>query len=180
MYVDDIIYLGSSQELLLEFKETMMKAFEMSDLGLLWYFLRLEVKQGKDSIFVSQNYAENFMYKSGMLKCKPESSLVNTNDKLCLDDGLGDADAGRYSKLVKSLLYLTHTRPDVMYVVLVVSWYMHHHSMHHMGVVKWIMHHIVSTVDFGLLYKHKDHLKLNGYTDSDWDSLIDDRKSTTG
>lgn len=169
IYVDDIVYMGSSQEMLLDFKGTMMKVFEMSDLGLLRYFLGLEVKQGKDSVFVSQKkYAENFLCKYNMLACKSVPSPMNPNEKLSLGDGSGDADAKIYRKMVGSLLYLTHTRPDLMYSVSVVSRYMHHPSMHHLGAVKRIMHHIANTIDFGLLYERIDHLKLNGYTDSDW------------
>lgn len=58
-----------------------------------------------------------------------------------------------------------------MYSVSVVSRYMHHPSMHHLGAVKRIMHHIANTIDFGLLYERIDHLKLNGYTDSDWGGI---------
>lgn len=172
IYVDDIVYMGSSQEMLLDFKGTMMKVFEMSDLGLLRYFLGLEVKQGKDSVFVSQKkYAENFLCKYNMLACKSVPSPMNPNEKLSLGDGSGDADAKKYRKMVGSLLYLTHTRPDLMYSVSVVSRYMHHPSMHHLGAVKRIMHHIANTIDFGLLYERIDHLKLNGYTDSDWGGI---------
>lgn len=54
LYVDDIIYMGSRESIVAEFKDCMMKNFEMSDLGLLHYFLGLEVKQGIDGIFLSQ------------------------------------------------------------------------------------------------------------------------------
>lgn len=102
IYVDDIIYMGSSSEMLIDFKETTMKRFEMSDLGL----LGLEVNQGK---VCQRKYAENFLCKATMLNCKTEPSPMNPNEKLGLDDGSGDADTGKYKKLVGSLLYLMHT-----------------------------------------------------------------------
>lgn len=69
LYVDDIIYFSSSQKLLNEFKASMMKQFEMTDLGLLQYFLGLEVRQGENGIFLCQRkYAEdllkNFQWKN--------------------------------------------------------------------------------------------------------------------
>ncbi|XP_039113929.1 uncharacterized mitochondrial protein AtMg00810-like [Dioscorea cayenensis subsp. rotundata] len=181
-YMDDIIYMGFSQEMLIDFKETMMKKFDMYDLGLLRYFLGLEINQGKDFIFVCQRkYAENFLHKVTMLDCKTKPSPMNPNEKLSLDNGSGDANARKYRKLVGSLLYLTHTRPDLIYDVSIVAHYMHYPSMHHLGVVKCIMHHhITSTTDFELLYECTDKLKLERYTDNDWGGLINDQKSTSG
>lgn len=180
IYVDDIIYMGSSQEMISDFKATMMQRFEMSDLGLLRYFLGLEVKQGRDFIFVSQSkYAESFLFKANMLDCKTKPTPMNPNEKLSLDDGSGDANAGKYRILVGSLLYLTHTRPDLMYDVSAVARFMHCPSMHDLGAVKCIMHHIAGTINLGLLYERTDKLKLMGYIDSDWGRSIDDRKSTT-
>lgn len=127
-----------------------------------------------------KKYVENFLSRSGMLNCKTMTSPMNVNEKLCLDDGSGDTDAGKYRRLVGILLYLTHTRPDLMYVVSVVSRYMHRPSMHHLGAVKRIMHHIASTLDFRLLYQSSDQLRLKGYTDSDCRGSVDDRKRTTG
>ncbi|XP_039126982.1 uncharacterized mitochondrial protein AtMg00810-like [Dioscorea cayenensis subsp. rotundata] len=178
--MDDIICMGSSLEMLIDFKETVMIKFEMSDLGLLKYFLGLEVKQGKDFIFVSQRkYAENFPRTANMLECKIEQSPMNLNEKLSLDDGSGETDADKNRKLVGSLPYLTHTRPDLMYTISVVVQYMHCSSMHHLGAVKRIMYHITVIINFRLLYKCTDNLKQEGYMDSDWDGSIDDKKSTT-
>ena len=54
LYVDDMIYIGSCESRIDDFKSCMMKTFEMTDLGLLHYFLGLEVKQGADGILISQ------------------------------------------------------------------------------------------------------------------------------
>lgn len=71
IYVDDIIYMGSSQALVDEFKCGMMHMFEMTYLGLLQYFIGLEVKQEEGSIFVSQKrYAENLLRRYNMQNCK--------------------------------------------------------------------------------------------------------------
>lgn len=70
LYIDDILYMGSSDEIILEFKDTMMKTFEMSDLGPMRYFLGLEVTQKKGSVFVSQHkYAADLLLRAGMSNC---------------------------------------------------------------------------------------------------------------
>lgn len=66
LYVDDIIYMGSSKSLIAEFKSNMMKRFEISDLGLLHYFLALVVKQGEDGFsfhkgIMQWSFSKNFI-----------------------------------------------------------------------------------------------------------------------
>lgn len=175
IYVDDIIYMSSSLNMMLEFKDRMLKALDMSDLGPLQYFLGLEVKQGKGFVFVSQKrYVEIFLSKSGMIKCKLVTSSLNANEKLCLEHGSGDADAGRYRRLVGSLLYLTHTRPDLMHAVSIVSRYMHQPSQHQLGTVKRIMQYVAGTTNYVFVYEHTYRWQLIGYTDSDWSGSLDD------
>ncbi|XP_039118477.1 uncharacterized mitochondrial protein AtMg00810-like [Dioscorea cayenensis subsp. rotundata] len=152
----------------------------MTDLGLLKYFLGLEVKQGDGFVFVSQKkYAEDLLSKAGMLNCKVEPTPMNTNEKLRLEDGSGQANAERYRRLVGSLLYLTHTKLDLMFVVSVVSRYMQRPIVHHLGVVKRILYHVARTLDHGLLYRNSCKLKLTGFSDSDWGGSLDDRKSVS-
>ncbi|XP_069150193.1 uncharacterized mitochondrial protein AtMg00810-like [Solanum lycopersicum] len=88
LYVDDMIYMGSSESIATEFKDCMMKNFETSDLGLLHYFLGLEVKQEIDGIFLSQRkYATDLLKKFTMVNCKAAATPMNINEKLCRDDG---------------------------------------------------------------------------------------------
>lgn len=181
IYVDDIIYLGSSQDMLQEFKANMLSKFEMSDLGLLKYFLGLEVKQNNGSVFVSQTkYAKDLLSKAGMMHCETEMSLMNANEKLSLNDGSGVACGEKYRRLVGGLLYLSHTRPDLMHAISLVSRYMHKPTMHHLGAVKRILRHVAGTAHLGLLYQQCDAFKLVGYSDSDWGGSLDDRRSTSG
>ena len=80
----------------------MMNQFEMTDLGLLQYFLGLEVKQGEDGIFLCQRkYAEDFLKKFHMEKCKAMRTPMNTNEKLQRDDGIEKADE-HHSHCLKS------------------------------------------------------------------------------
>ena len=78
------------------------------------------------------------------------------------------------------LIYLSHTRPDVAYVVSVVSQFMHNPSECHMDVVLQILRYLKSAPRKGLLFSKHNHLEVSSYTDADWAGSIDDRKSTSG
>ena len=83
LYVDDMIYLGSSESIVAEFKASMMKSFEMSYLGLLHYFLGIEVLKSSDGIFISQGkYANDLLKRLNMLKCKSAPMPMNVNESL--------------------------------------------------------------------------------------------------
>ncbi|KAF2317151.1 hypothetical protein GH714_012231 [Hevea brasiliensis] len=124
----------------------MMSRFEMTDLGLLHYFLGLEVKQSEDG----------------------------------LEDGTEQANSRSFRSLVRGLIYLAHTRLDISFSIGVVSRFMSNPSKHHFGAAKRILCYIAGTLDYGICYSHVSDFKLYGYTDSDWASSLDDRKSTSG
>ena len=97
LYVDDIIYMGSSESLILEFKSCMMKTFEMTDLGLLHYFLGLEVKQAADGIFISQQkYAMDLLKRHNMFGCNTASTPMNVGEALRAEDGTGKASSRHF------------------------------------------------------------------------------------
>ena len=87
LYVDDIIYISSSNSLLDKFKSQMMSEVEMSDMGLLHYLLGLEVYRVEDEIFISQRkYVKDIRSKFSMLNCKPAATPMNINEKLEYED----------------------------------------------------------------------------------------------
>ena len=181
LYVDDMIYTGSSMQLIEEFKTSMMSKFEMTDMGKLSYFLGLEVKQSNKGIFVSQQkYAVDLLKQVGMIHCKPDSTPMNVNEKLTAEDGSGLADARRYRSIVGRLIYLTHTRPDLSFAVGLLSRFMHHPTKHHFGAAKRVLRYVAGTKNLGVWYVKNEEFFLTGYTDSDWAGSQDDRKSTSG
>ncbi|GKV47717.1 hypothetical protein SLEP1_g54586 [Rubroshorea leprosula] len=181
VYVDDIIYTGSSNILIEEFKKNMSAEFDMSDLGLLHYFLGLQIYQTDYGIFVSQEkYALDLLKKFNMQNCKMSATPMNTNEKLTVDDGTPRANEKYFRSMVGRLMYLTHTRPDIMFSVSLVSRFMHNPSVHHLGTAKRILCYIRATSNFGIWYKLVPNFKLLGFIDSDWASSVDDRKSTSG
>jgi len=181
LYVDDLIYTGNNLEMMKEFKEDMMKTFEMTDLGLMNYFLGIEVKQQEDGIFISQKkYIEALLKKFKMYDCKPVTNPLVVNEKLQKDDGTQEEDASRCRILIGSLLYLTTTRPDIMHATSLLSRFMQKPSQIHYGVGKRILRYLQGTKEFGIWYKTMTKSRIVGHTDSDWAGSIDDMKSTSG
>ncbi|XP_058726588.1 uncharacterized mitochondrial protein AtMg00810-like [Vicia villosa] len=181
LYVDDLIYTGNNTKMMMEFKEDMMKTFEMTDLGLMSYFLGIEVSQRNEGIFISQKkYTEGLLKKFKMYGCKPVATPLITNEKLQKNDGAPEADASKYKSLIGSLLYLTSTRPEIMYATSLLSRFMQSPSQIHFGAGKRILRYLQRTKEFGIWYTIETSSGLLGYTDSDWAGSRDDMKSTSG
>ena len=80
LYVDDLIYMGTNMKMVEDFKRAMMKEYEMIDLGLMKYFLGIQVRQSKGEVFICQEkYIEDLLKKFHMAACKPVSTLVSSN-----------------------------------------------------------------------------------------------------
>lgn len=111
----------------------MLKTFEMFDLGHLRYFLGQEVVQSNRVLFVSnKKYAEDLLKRARMMNCRRSTTPMNTKKKLSLEDSSG-MDPIRYRKVVGIHFYLTHTKPDLVYVVGIVSSFIQSPSLHHFG-----------------------------------------------
>ncbi|CAH9095067.1 unnamed protein product [Cuscuta epithymum] len=181
LYVDDIILFSSSQSMLTSFKDSMTNQFEMTDLGMLQYFLGLEVKQGKEGTFLCQKrYALNLLKRFHMEACETIATPMNASEKLQKNDGTEEADVTLYRSMVGGLNYLTHSRPDLAYCVSIVSRYMQRLTKQHLGAARRILRYVAGTLEFGIWYSSVKDFKLRGYSDSDWAGCVDDRKSMSG
>eukprot|EP00253_Pinus_taeda_P005684 PITA_05684 len=125
LYVDDLILTGSDPNLINHVKSSLKKKFEMTDLGHLHYFLGLQVLQSKEGISLSQSkYACDILRHFHMEECKPAPSPFQSGVKLSVSCTFPEVDATLYRQLVGKLLYLTHTRPDLSFVVGLVARFM--------------------------------------------------------
>ncbi|XP_022932473.1 uncharacterized protein LOC111438879 [Cucurbita moschata] len=178
LYVDDLIFLGNNDdEMIEEFKGTMTREFEMTDLGLLKFFLGLEVKQGETGIFISQEtYAKEILKKYKMTNCNSISILMEPGAKLSKYDEGERVDANRYQSLVGSLCYLTCTRSDLSLSVYIISWFMEEPIYSHWRVLKRVLRYIEGTVSLELFYLKVEDYKLVGYFDNDLCGDIDNGK----
>lgn len=109
LYVDDLIFMGSNDAAVANFKEE-MKEFEIIYLGLLRYFLGIKVQQLEHGIFISQSkYAEIILKRFWMETCKPTPTPTAMGIKLRKDDSMKSVNPTLYKSIVGSLMYLTTT-----------------------------------------------------------------------
>ncbi|KAH9656846.1 hypothetical protein KPL70_022833 [Citrus sinensis] len=164
-----------------QFKKSMKQEFEMSNLGRMKYFLRLEVVQGLVGIFISQRkYANEVLERFGMEHCNPVKNHIVPGCRLVKDEGGAKVNSTTYKKMVGSLMYLTATRPDLMYVVSLISRFMEALTELHQQVVKRIFRYLKGTTEMGILYKKGCEENLVAFSDSDYAGDLEDRKSTSG
>jgi hypothetical protein len=117
LYVDDLIFMGTSFSLVKEFKEAMKSEFEMSDLGEMQYFLGMQIKQTVAGISIGQSkYVEDLLKRFNMQGCKPVSTPIVVGSKLMKEDETPLCNATLYRSLIGSLMYLITTRLDIMFL----------------------------------------------------------------
>jgi len=180
LYVDDLIYARTNHDMVQSFKESMMKEYEMTNLGLMKYFLGIQLKQTKGEIFITQEkYIHDLLKKFRLESCKPVSTPMALNEKFQLNDGAEKADLKVYGSLVGSLIYLTNTRPYIVHSVSLVSRFMNEPSKLHFVAAKRILRYLQGTKKLGIKYVKEENNELVGYTDSDWVGSFDDKKSTS-
>ena len=179
--MDDIVLGSTIDHLAHAFSEEMKRDFEMSMVGELNYFLRLQVKQQKDGIFISQEkYAKNLVKRFGLNSRKHTSTPMCSSAKLSLDAAGVDVDPTLYRSMIGSLLYLTASRPDIAFSVGVCARFQAAPKESHLTVVKRIIRYINDTSDYGIWYSRDSNECLARYSDTDWVGCIDDEKSTLG
>jgi hypothetical protein len=166
------------------FKQSMVKEFEMIDLGLLAYFLGLEVKQCSDGIFISQaKYATKVLKKFTMEDNCLTNNPVEYGTKLT-KEGEGDlVNPIYYKSIVGCLRYLTCTGPNIFFGVDLISRYMEKLRSSYLKTTKRILCFVKGAASYGLFNSSSQNLEIRGHSDSDidsdWVGNLEDRKSTT-
>ncbi|GAA0139391.1 transmembrane signal receptor [Lithospermum erythrorhizon] len=183
IYVDDLIYTGDDEKMMAEFKASMLERFDMTDLGIMSYFLGIEVIQNQQGIFIGQRqYAEVVLKRFGMEDCNLVHNPISPGAKVDKDTQGKPADETFFKQMVGSLMYLTATRPDLMYVTCLMSKYTARPTEMHMQVAKRALRYLKGTTQLGIHYQRTNEMKgeLAAYTDSDYAGDSDDRRSTSG
>lgn len=181
LYVDDLIYTGDDEGMMCEFKNSMMNEFDMTDLGKMRYFLGIEVMQFDGGIFISQRkYVLEVLRRFGMEQSNSVQNPIIPGFKIFKDENGIEVNGSFYKQLVGSLMYLTATRPDIMYAVSLISRYMSKPTELHLLAAKRVLRYLQGTTNFGILYKKGGNKELIGFTDSDYAGSVEDRKSTSG
>ncbi|XP_017980980.1 PREDICTED: uncharacterized mitochondrial protein AtMg00810-like [Theobroma cacao] len=181
LYVDDLLVTGPDSYVVDDFKMKMKQEFQMTDLGEMTFFLGMEIVQKPDYICIHQTkYARELLQRFNMEACKSVDTPLTSNNKFCKNDGSGDDNGVVYRSLVGCLLYLTASRPDIMYAASVLSRYMQKSSEFHFIAAKRVLRYVKGTMNFGLKFSKKSSNNLLGYCDSDWAGSLEDSRSTTG
>ena len=124
VYVDDIIFRLTKDELAHSFSKLMQTEFKMSMIRELNHFLRLQIRQQESGIFISQSkYAKNLVKKFGLESASSIRTPMSPNVKLTVDLLGKSVDSSLFRSMIGSLLYLTASRPDISYSVGVCTRY---------------------------------------------------------
>ncbi|GKA46434.1 uncharacterized mitochondrial protein-like protein, partial [Tanacetum coccineum] len=153
---------------------------QMSSMGELTFFLGLQVKQRKDGIFLSQDkYVCDIVKKFGFTSVKTASTPIETHKPLSKDVDGTDVDVHLYRSMIRSLMYLISSRPDIMFVVCAYSRFQVQPKASHMHVVKRIFRYLKGQPTLGLWYPKDSPMDLIAYSDSNYVGASLDMKSTT-
>ncbi|GJY90610.1 putative ribonuclease H-like domain-containing protein [Tanacetum coccineum] len=181
VYVDDIIFGSTKKSWCDEFKALMKSRFQMSSMGELTFFLGLQVKQKEDGIFISQDkYVAEILKKFDFVSVKTASTPIETQKPLVKDEEASDVDVHLYRSMIGSLMYLTASRPDIMFAVCACSRFQVTPKTSHLSAVKRIFRYLKGKPKLGLWYPRVSSFDLEAYSDSDYAGANLDRKSTTG
>ncbi|GJU54048.1 putative ribonuclease H-like domain-containing protein [Tanacetum coccineum] len=181
IYVDDIIFGSTKKELCDEFEKLMKDKFQMSSMGELTFFLGLQVQQKKNGIFISQDkYVHEILRKFNYSDVKSASTPTDLEKPLVQDGDVADVDEHLYRSMIGYLMYLTASRPNIMFAVCACARFQVSPKTSHLLAVKRIFRYLKGKPSLGLWYSKDSPLELVAYTDSDYAGATQDRKSTTG
>ncbi|GJX51303.1 retrovirus-related pol polyprotein from transposon TNT 1-94 [Tanacetum coccineum] len=181
IYVDDIIFASTDHNACNIFSKEMSSKFQMSMMGQMTFFLGLQISQSPGGIFINQaKYALETLKKYGMDLTDPvDTPMV---DRLKLDEDLLGipVDQTRFRGMVGSLMYLTSSRPDLVFAVCMCARYQAKPTKKHLEAIKRIFRYLKGTINMGLWYPKDNAMSLTAYADADHAGCQDSRRSTSG
>nr|GEW74212.1 retrovirus-related Pol polyprotein from transposon TNT 1-94 [Tanacetum cinerariifolium] len=181
IYVDDIIFGSTNPKYCTKFSDLMVKRFEMSMMGEMNFFLGLQVNQFSNGIFINQSkYILDILKRFGMENCDTVPTPMVEQAKLKLDLVEKPVDHTVYQSMIGSLMYVTSSRPDIMFATCMCARYQANPNEHHVSAVKRIFRYLKGTINLGLWYPKDSGFDLTAYSDADHAGCHLDRKSTSG
>jgi Reverse transcriptase (RNA-dependent DNA polymerase) len=181
IYVDDLILTGNNSLLLSDIILSLQSKFAVKDLGLLHYFLGIEVSPTSQGLLLTQSkYIMDLLHRANMHASKPSASPMIAHPPMSKTDGDPLDNPRLYRTIVGGLQYATITRPDIAYAVNKCSQFMHAPTTVHWAAVKRVLRYLNGSSTLGLHFTAHTLPSLHAYSDSDWAGCPDDRRSTTG
>ncbi|GJR95139.1 retrovirus-related pol polyprotein from transposon TNT 1-94 [Tanacetum coccineum] len=181
IYVDDIIFASTNTAMCNEFANQMTTKFKMSMMGQMSFFLGLQISQSPRGIFINQSkYASEIVKKYGLHTTDSVDTPMVEKNKLDEDLQGKQVDATLYHGMIGSLMYLTSSRPDLIYAVCLCARYQAKPTEKHLQAVKRIFRYLNGTINMGLWYSKDTDMSLTAYADADHAGCQDTRRSTSG
>ncbi|KAM1308167.1 hypothetical protein ACFX2H_010323 [Malus domestica] len=178
IYVDDLIITGDNTDEISTLKQSLRQRFAIKDLGILKYFLGIEVATSHKGLFLNQRkYVLDLLKDANMSDAKPTTTPLDSKQKPSLKC-TSLTYITHYQRLVGKLIYLTITRPDITYSVSLVSQFMHSPTLEHLTLVKRILRYLKGSVGRGIIMRKNDNTQVVGYCDADWAGNTIDRVCT--
>ncbi|GMI93135.1 cysteine-rich RLK (RECEPTOR-like protein kinase) 8 [Hibiscus trionum] len=169
IYVDDIIFGSTNECYCKEFSKLMQGEFEMSMMGELLFFLGLQIKQRKDGTFINQaKYVNDMLKKFGLENVKLQATPMSSSIKLDKYEGCKCVDSKLYRSMIGYLLYLTASRPDIMFSVCLCARFQASPRESHLVAIKRIFRYLRDTPNLGLWYPKDSSFSLHAYSDADY------------
>jgi hypothetical protein len=181
VYVDDLIITSAKEREVEAFKAKMKKIFDMSNLGLLSFYLGVEVCQDASGITLRQtHYAKRILELGCMVGCNLAHTPMEERLRLSKHNMAEEVYPTHYRRLISSLRYLLHTCPNLAFAVGFVSRFMERPTVEHQQAVKRILQYVAGTLDFGLHFtRAPGTARFIGYCNSDFVGDTDTSKSTS-
>jgi len=168
VYVDDILLTGSNSAMLHRLIQLLSSEFKLRDLGVVHYFLGIEVQSTGMGLMLRQHkYILDILTRAGMTSCKPIDTLVSPF-KLGIQLDHPFSDPTRFRQIMGALQYLTFTRPDICFVVNRFYQFMHAPTDSYWAVVKRILRYLKGTTSYGFHITRGTSFALHGFTNVDW------------
>ena len=180
LYVDDMLIMGTSKDVIMSTKKLLSSIFDMKDLGLADVILGIQIKRNNEGYILTQShYVEKILNKYDQSNCKVAVTPFDANCKL--KKNTGDAVSQlQYSQVIGSLMYLMNgTRPDIAYLVSRLSRYTSNSGKDHWEALVRVLRYLKYTMTYGLHYTKYPPV-LEGYSDANWISDNTETKSTSG
>ena len=144
-------------------------------------FLGFEALRTTTGLHLTQSkYTTDLLIKTKMHSAKPVPTPMSAALKLHAASGPAFSDPTLYRSTIGALQYLTYTRPNIAFAVNKLSQYLQQPTKLHWTTCKRVLRYLKGTIHHGLHFTPASSLHLQIYTDTDWASLIDDRRFTTG
>ncbi|GJR64825.1 putative ribonuclease H-like domain-containing protein [Tanacetum coccineum] len=181
IYVDDIIFASTDPNDCDRFSNEMSSKFQMSMMGQISFFLGLQISQNPRGIFINQSkYANEILKKFDLHKSDPVDTPMVERTKLDEDLSGTPVDQTKYRSMIGSLMYLTASRPDLVFAVCMCARYQSRPTKKHLEAVKRVFRYLQGTINMGLWYPKDTAMALTAYADADHAGCQDTRRSTSG